>query len=168
MGQSLSPQSITVWINSQTVEVVVPNFPITPRWLISETSRLSKNSEIIGLRTREGLELIDSLLSIPDKVIPKQIHIVSLQAIIQQTVSKNLSLDTFIPIKIIGNGGFCVVYMVLNKADGKFYAMKVMQKTLILQKNKTEQVQTELRIMESISHQFIVNLHSAFQTVLET
>ena len=172
MGQTLSLQDevqhITVFTGSQQVSFPMPTHPITPRWLLSKVVYLSNNPDIIGLRTQDGLELIDSILSIPDKIIPPQIHIVTLQAIFKQSISDSLSLDSFLPVKIIGNGGFCVVYMVLNKSDGRLYAMKVMKKSLIQQKNKTRQVLSELRIMEGLDHPFIVHLHSAFQTVCKT
>jgi serine/threonine protein kinase len=91
-----------------------------------------------------------------------------LEAVIKQKDGNLLSLEMYQPIKVIGNGGFCKVYMVLNKATGGIFAMKVMDKEFIAEKNKTEQVLTELRIMEGLEHPFITSLHSAFQTVIIT
>ena len=169
MGQKLGllekNKKIIVHFESTEIFISIPDHPITSNWLISEAIRISKNPNIIGLRTSEGLELIDSLLTFPNKSIPPEIQIFSLEAIIKQPETDDLSLSSFTPIKIIGNGGFCKVYLVINKNNGKLYAMKAMEKEIIHYRNKTEQVLTELRIMEDINHPFIVSLHSAFQTV---
>ncbi len=46
------------------------------------------------------------------------------------------------------------------------YAMKVIRKSFVLEKNKVEQIMTERRILAHVQHPFIVTLHYSFQTVL--
>ncbi len=53
---------------------------------------------------------------------------------------------------------------VRKKDNGMLYAMKVISKNFIIQREKVEQILTERRILEKVNHPFIVRLHFAFQT----
>ncbi len=74
-------------------------------------------------------------------------------------------LADFEVVKLIGKGGFSQVLEVRRKDDGMLYAMKVISKALVVQKDKVEQAMTERRILERAKHPFIVSLHYAFQSV---
>mmetsp|Transcript_314 Transcript_314/g.342 ORF Transcript_314/g.342 Transcript_314/m.342 type:complete len:441 (-) Transcript_314:111-1433(-) len=65
---------------------------------------------------------------------------------------------------VIGRGSFGKVMQVKHKATGKIYAMKVMRKDAIIQKNQVTHTKDEKSILQKIKHPFIVNLHFAFQT----
>jgi Protein kinase domain len=171
MGQIIDKgnrsKAFSVFVNDQEYLLNLPGHPVTPKWLILETQKLSNNFNIIGLRTKAGLEAIDSLLSFQDSLIQSDVPVTSLQAILKQENIDDISLESYSPIKILGNGGFCKVYLVQNKSTGKLHAMKVMKKSFIMQKNKTNQVHTELKILETLDHPFIIKLYAAFQTVLK-
>jgi serine/threonine protein kinase len=67
-------------------------------------------------------------------------------------------------LKLIGKGAFGSVYIVKNKINQEYYAMKVISKKLLKKKNNISYMKSERDILTKISHPFIVALHYAFQT----
>lgn len=56
--------------------------------------------------------------------------------------------------------------MVVRKKDtGKLYAMKTLSKQKIKKDNKVENILNERRILERVSHPFIIQMKYAFQNV---
>jgi serine/threonine protein kinase len=158
---------VKVFANSLAFHIEIPDKPITAGWLLAEARRVSNNPSLVGLRTQKRLEMVDAILASPDEQISENVKITNLEAVFQEFDHEYLSLEAYRPIKVIGNGGFCKVYMVVNRTDGKPYAMKVMNKAFIEEQGKTGQVLNELRILEQVEHPFIVKLFAAFQTVIE-
>lgn len=74
-------------------------------------------------------------------------------------------LSDFEVIKVIGKGGFSTVLQVRKRDNSMIYAMKVISKSFVLQKGKSESIMTEQKIFAKMNHQFIVKLHYAFQSV---
>jgi serine/threonine protein kinase len=68
-------------------------------------------------------------------------------------------------LKVIGKGGFSKVFLVRKKDSGLLFAMKVMEKSFVMNDGKFRQVMCERQIMETLNHPFIVKLHWAFQSV---
>ncbi|CAD8135916.1 unnamed protein product [Paramecium pentaurelia] len=75
-----------------------------------------------------------------------------------------ITLKDFIFIKCIGIGGFSRVYLVKKKSDGRFYAMKLIDKEFIIQRKKQGIVQNERDIMTVLDHPFINKLECAFES----
>ncbi|GFY63841.1 ribosomal protein S6 kinase alpha-5 [Trichonephila inaurata madagascariensis] len=80
-----------------------------------------------------------------------------------------VGISDFDLLKVLGTGAYGKVFLV-RKAHGndrgKLYAMKVLKKATIVQKQKTlEHAKTERQVLESIRQSpFLVTLHYAFQT----
>ena len=74
------------------------------------------------------------------------------------------NLSSYIPIQLLGKGSFGEVYLVKKKSTGKFYAMKVLLKHMILRQNISKYVYTEKNVQSIIKHPFMVRLHCTFQT----
>jgi serine/threonine protein kinase len=91
--------------------------------------------------------------------------ILSQDSLFNEDFTEIPSFRQYKPLKVIGNGGYSRVYQVINTVSKQTFAMKVMKKDLIFEKGKTNQVLTELKIMQELSHPFIVKLHSSFETV---
>jgi len=74
------------------------------------------------------------------------------------------SADSFEKVALIGRGDVGKVYLVKHKESGKFYAMKVLDKHEMIQRNKIKRVHTEREILSTADHPFIVTLHWSFQS----
>ena len=65
----------------------------------------------------------------------------------------------------LGNGSFGTVYKVMKKDEnGKFYAMKSLNKASLNKQNQLKYAFSEIRIMKILTHPFILTLYYAFQT----
>ena len=67
----------------------------------------------------------------------------------------------------IGKGSFGRVYLAtMNGQSNKYYAIKTLEKKKILQKNETDHINCELRVLiDNLKHPFLVSLKYSFQTV---
>ena len=65
--------------------------------------------------------------------------------------------------KAIGEGAFGQVFKVRHISTGSLYAIKVVSKAKILERNMTEQLKREVRIMYSLNHPNIIKLHNHFE-----
>ncbi|CAI2363815.1 unnamed protein product [Moneuplotes crassus] len=84
----------------------------------------------------------------------------------QIKVKKNqrITLEDFEIKRCIGIGGFSTVVEVMKKDTQEFYAMKIIQKSMIEKKSKIKQIMAERNILKMIDHPFLINLHWAFKS----
>nr|VDD53102.1 unnamed protein product [Brassica oleracea] len=75
-----------------------------------------------------------------------------------------VGLDDFEVMKVVGKGAFGKVYQVRKKETSEIFAMKVMRKDKIMEKNHAEYMKAERDILTKIDHPFIVQLKYSFQT----
>nr|CCD12967.1 unnamed protein product [Trypanosoma congolense IL3000] len=75
-----------------------------------------------------------------------------------------VSLSDFEITATVGKGSFSRVYVAVEKATNKRYAIKEMKKEVIEREQMTDHIFAEKFILQKISHPFIVSLHYAFQT----
>ncbi|KAH0944069.1 hypothetical protein HID58_003706 [Brassica napus] len=75
-----------------------------------------------------------------------------------------VGLDDFEVMKVVGKGAFGKVYQVKKKETSEIFAMKVMRKDKIMEKNHAEYMKAERDILTKIDHPFIVQLKYSFQT----
>jgi serine/threonine protein kinase len=73
-----------------------------------------------------------------------------------------LSIDDFELIKVIGTGSYGKVILAQKKDSGKVFAIKVLKKKHLIQKNQVEHTISERTILENIKHPFIIELAYAF------
>ncbi|KAJ4793192.1 Protein kinase family protein [Rhynchospora pubera] len=78
--------------------------------------------------------------------------------------SEGVGLDDFEILKLVGQGAFGKVFQVKKKGTNEIYAMKVMRKDKILEKNHVEYMKAERDILTKVDHPFIVQLRYSFQT----
>jgi p70 ribosomal S6 kinase len=74
-----------------------------------------------------------------------------------------VGLDDFEVLKLVGQGAFGKVYQVKKKGTSDIYAMKVMRKDKILEKNHAEYMKAERDILTKVDHPFVVQLRYSFQ-----
>ena len=112
-------------------------------------------------------EIIDETI-INDSLVPD--NRISIQSQIDVRSSResfdasiNISLNDFKIIKILGKGAFGKVYLVKKINNGKVYAMKILDKKYIIEKNQISHTITERLALEKLNHSFIAKLNYAFQ-----
>ena len=81
-----------------------------------------------------------------------------------EKVSGGVGIEDFEVLKVVGQGAFGKVYQVRKKETSEIYAMKVMRKDKIMEKNHAEYMKAERDILTKIDHPFIVQLKYSFQT----
>jgi len=74
------------------------------------------------------------------------------------------SAKDFKTLSVIGKGSYGKVLLVEKKDTKKMYALKILKKEEILKRNQYEHTMDERRILESVSHGFIVQMDYAFQS----
>ncbi|KAI7745629.1 hypothetical protein M8C21_033475 [Ambrosia artemisiifolia] len=77
---------------------------------------------------------------------------------------RSVGLEDFEVMKVVGQGAFGKVYQVRKKDNMEIYAMKVVRKDKIVEKNHAEYMKAERDILTKIDHPFIVQLRYSFQT----
>eukprot|EP01099_Mayorella_cantabrigiensis_P002140 TRINITY_DN1941_c0_g1_i1.p1 TRINITY_DN1941_c0_g1~~TRINITY_DN1941_c0_g1_i1.p1 ORF type:complete len:267 (-),score=38.28 TRINITY_DN1941_c0_g1_i1:491-1291(-) len=77
---------------------------------------------------------------------------------------KKIGLNDFELLKVIGKGSFGKVMQVRKKDNGKIYAMKILNKKTIIERQELEHTKAEKNILQKLVHPFLVNLNYSFQT----
>jgi hypothetical protein len=78
---------------------------------------------------------------------------------------RQMGLDDFDLIRVIGRGSYAKVFLVEYKRTRKCYAMKVIKKSTVNDDEDIDWVQTEKHVFEqATNHPFLVGLHSCFQS----
>ncbi|XP_015755548.1 PREDICTED: serine/threonine-protein kinase Sgk1-B-like [Acropora digitifera] len=63
----------------------------------------------------------------------------------------------FLFLKVIGKGSFGKVFLSKNKAEDKFYAIKVLNKAAIRKRNEAKHIMAERNVLlQNIKHPFLV------------
>ncbi|XP_057971184.1 serine/threonine-protein kinase AtPK2/AtPK19-like [Malania oleifera] len=77
---------------------------------------------------------------------------------------QSVGLEDFEVMKVVGKGAFGKVFQVRKRGSLEIYAMKVIRKDKIVEKNHAEYMKAERDILTKIDHPFIVQLRYSFQT----
>lgn len=78
---------------------------------------------------------------------------------------KNVCLEDFQVIKVIGRGSFGKVCLVQYKSTKEFYAMKSLKKDVLLDHEQVESTLLEKKILEHLDHPFLLGMVFCFQTI---
>jgi len=79
-------------------------------------------------------------------------------------IEDRVTIKDFDLLNVVGKGSFGKVMQVRKKDNGKIYAMKVLNKKTILERNELDHTRAEKNILQKLVHPFLVNLVYAFQT----
>ncbi|KAK3012630.1 hypothetical protein RJ639_008586, partial [Escallonia herrerae] len=77
---------------------------------------------------------------------------------------EQISLKHFRPIKPLGSGDTGSVHLVELCNTGQFFAMKAMEKGVMLNRNKVHRACAEREILDILDHPFLPALYASFQT----
>uniref|UniRef100_A0A8C2P8C5 non-specific serine/threonine protein kinase n=1 Tax=Capra hircus TaxID=9925 RepID=A0A8C2P8C5_CAPHI len=75
-----------------------------------------------------------------------------------------VTMNDFDYLKLLGKGTFGKVILVREKATGRYYAMKILRKEVIIAKDEVAHTVTESRVLQNTRHPFLTALKYAFQT----
>uniref|UniRef100_A0A8C7IE71 non-specific serine/threonine protein kinase n=1 Tax=Oncorhynchus kisutch TaxID=8019 RepID=A0A8C7IE71_ONCKI len=75
-----------------------------------------------------------------------------------------VTMPDFEYLKLLGKGTFGKVILVKEKATGKYYAMKILKKEVIVAKDEVAHTLTENRVLQNSKHPFLTGLKYSFQT----
>lgn len=78
--------------------------------------------------------------------------------------NETISKSDFQLIKAIGKGSFGKVLLVRRITDRRIYALKILNKAHVVERNQVEHTKTERKVLEEIHHPFLCRLRFAFQT----
>lgn len=77
---------------------------------------------------------------------------------------KDITVEDFDLLKVLGKGSFGKVMLVRKKDTGILYAMKTLRKANLIKRNQIDHTKAERSILQHLQHPYIVNLNFAFQT----
>jgi len=77
-----------------------------------------------------------------------------------------LDVHDFDPLKVIGRGAFGEVRLVQKKDTGHVYAMKILRKADMLEKEQIAHVRAERDVLVEADHQWVVKMYYCFQDAL--
>ncbi|KAG6498639.1 hypothetical protein ZIOFF_038360 [Zingiber officinale] len=77
---------------------------------------------------------------------------------------ETVGLKHFRPVKPLGSGDTGSVHMVELVGTGEYYAMKSMDKSVMLNRNKVHRACAEREILDMLDHPFLPTLYASFQT----
>ncbi|GJU86005.1 putative LOV domain-containing protein [Tanacetum coccineum] len=80
------------------------------------------------------------------------------------TRGERIGLDHFKPIRPLGSGDTGSVHLVELKGTGELFAMKAMDKSVMLNRNKVHRACIEREIIALLDHPFLPTLYTSFQT----
>ncbi|XP_072959679.1 serine/threonine-protein kinase AtPK2/AtPK19-like [Typha angustifolia] len=136
---------------------------VGPMACVSQSLQLSKQLSKLTLHeTETSLELVESQCEDGEKDIEACMH--NDEKLDKKSESEGVGLDDFEVMKLVGQGAFGKVFQVRKKGTSDIYAMKVMRKDKIMEKNHAEYMKAERDILTKVDHPFIVQMRYSFQT----
>lgn len=76
-------------------------------------------------------------------------------SISKSTGKRKVTLESFEFLKVLGKGTFGKVILCREKATRRLYAIKILKKDVIIQKDEVAHTQTESRVLRSTNHPFL-------------
>lgn len=78
--------------------------------------------------------------------------------------STRIGLNDFDMLKVLGKGTFGKVMLARQKEKGQVYAIKILKKSMVLEKDELAHTMTENSVLAKCSHTFLTSLKYSFQT----
>ena len=114
---------------------------------------MTENEEI-EIKENNDPEEEEEILSIPPEDITD----------VNDPEKKKKIICDFIIKQVIGEGTFATVRLAINKQTGEEVAIKIMEKSRIVQKEDKIRIDREIKVLKNLRHPNIVHLYSVIQT----
>lgn len=161
----------------KTIGVVYPSVRVTfpiPGYIRTVADLLTfinrkrpyEDPPVIGLRSEQGAELLDSLLNNPSQstsILHSNDCLVTVHQV--QFEDSELNETHFSLLKVIGRGSCATVYSAIHLPTGRLYALKVFNKRYLIKEDKVGNVFTERQVLLTCSSPFLLSLNWVFQSV---
>jgi len=80
------------------------------------------------------------------------------------TPTPKVGIDDFIKLKVVGKGAFGKVYLVKKKDNDQVFAMKMLNKKEIKERDEIEHTLAEKSVLSKVKHPFLAGLYYSFQS----
>ncbi|KDP21855.1 hypothetical protein JCGZ_00642 [Jatropha curcas] len=136
----------------------------------SYVSQSLKFNKLTLHETEDSMELVESVQEVTIQELEESSVTEGVNEKAPEDVSRDsvevhgIGIESFEVLKVVGQGAFGKVYQVRKKGTSEIYAMKVMRKDKIVEKNHVEYMKAERDILTQVDHPFIVQLKYSFQT----
>jgi len=116
------------------------------------------------MERRRKLEesLLENNLSDLAKIERRRLHAVKETEYLRLKRAK-LGVEDFDPLKVIGKGAFGEVRLVQKIDNGHIYAMKVLRKSEMVEKEQVAHVRAERDVLVEVDHTWVVKMFYSFQ-----
>ena len=123
-----------------------------------------KNQHVERCERRKKLEasLLENNLSDLAKIERRRLHAVKETEYLRLKRAK-LGVEDFEPLKVIGKGAFGEVRLVQKIDTGHVYAMKVLRKSEMVEKEQVAHVRAERDVLVEVDHTWVVKMFYSFQ-----
>jgi len=116
----------------------------------------------VDRRNRLEESLLENNLSDSAKIERRRLHAQKETEYLRMKRAK-LGVDDFEPLKVIGKGAFGEVRLVQKIDNGHIYAMKVLRKSEMVEKEQVAHVRAERDILVEVDHTWVVKMFYSFQ-----
>ncbi|XP_071055896.1 RAC serine/threonine-protein kinase-like [Onthophagus taurus] len=124
----------------------------------SVSERLSNSNQ-----SCDDIDMVSTLDEVPENDLSEKFSVQG-TSISKSTGRRKVTLESFEFLKVLGKGTFGKVILCREKATGRLYAIKILKKEVIIQKDEVAHTQTESRVLRSTNHPFLTSLRYSFQT----
>jgi len=114
--------------------------------------------------TEQWVEFLNKALKETKKSGPLTLNSSGDDAAQANGAGERVKVNDFESLKVIGKGSFGKVLQVRYKKTGEIFAMKVLNKKTILERNELDHTKAEKSILMKLACPFLVRLHYSFQT----
>lgn len=141
--------------------------------LVGPSSYVSHSLKLNKLTIHDTEDSVDLVECIHEDTIKESLEPFIVDRVVGQPLEsveenfmkiESVGIEDFEVLKVVGQGAFAKVYQVRKKGTSEIYAMKVMRKDKIMEKNHAEYMKAERDILTKVDHPFIIQLRYSFQT----
>merc|ERR1711981_482386 len=122
----------------------------------------SQHQERMERRRKLEESLLENNLSDLAKIERRRLHAVKETEYLRLKRAK-LGVEDFDPLKVIGKGAFGEVRLVQKIDNGHIYAMKVLRKSEMVEKEQVAHVRAERDVLVEVDHTWVVKMFYSFQ-----